>query len=134
MEAGALVDKLGAQAKAWQAYDLLGRIAQAEDNAQRREHWRLAAQESYAASAEGKALVAQWERLTKAVVQACRGGSLAAEAVDALEELEANPIWGSLAGALWRVLSGDRGADVYAELDLQQAAVARHVLDELQKE
>ncbi|NLG26516.1 MAG: AAA family ATPase [Chloroflexi bacterium] len=134
MEAGALVDKLGAQAKPWQAYDLLGRIAQAEDNAERREHWRLAAQESYAASAEGKALVGQWDRLTKAVVQACRGGSLAAEAVDALEELETNPTWGSLAGALWRILSGDREADVCAELELQQAAVARHVLDELQQE
>ncbi len=133
MEARAYADAVGAQASPWLIYELLGRIAEAEGNAEREAHWRLSARESYAGSPEAKALVAQWTKLSSAVLEACRGASLEAEAVEALERLEAAPDWGSLAGAIWRILSGERGPEVYADLGLPQAAVARHIVAELQK-
>ena len=133
MEARAVADQMGPQGKPWQAYDLLGSIAHAEGNAERVAHWRLAAIESYAASPEAATAVARWNKLTTAVLQACRGTSLRAEAVEALDKLEADSGWQAFVGAIWRILSGERGAELYTELDYMQGTVVRYILTELQK-
>ena len=48
--------------------------------------------------------------------------------MNALEELETNPEWGELAGSIWRILSGERGEELYAELDHVDALVVRAIL------
>ena len=127
--ARATAEPLGPAARPWETHLLLMRIAEAEGNARDRARWIRAAQEAFWKSREAGAIRTQWATLITAVATSCRGEAIGVEAVDAVEKLEATEQWQSLAGAIWRVLGGERGVSALDDLDLVDAVVVRAILE-----
>ncbi len=126
--ARALADKIVPGGAAWQPLVTLQRIAEAAGDQARADDYRLRAQEAFERSPDAAGVLQRWGQLIRAVVASAKGEALDADAVNALEELETNPEWGELAGSIWRILSGERGEDLYAELDHIDALVIRAIL------
>jgi len=112
----------------WEVYVLLRRIATAEGDKEKAAHWRLLAQEAFADSPEAKDVLKSWETLIQAVANSCRGESLDLEVVERVEKLESSTEWQQLAQAVWQILGGARGPELYMELDQIDALVVRNIL------
>lgn len=117
---------------AWAVYALLQRIAEAQGDAERVAHWRARTQESFARSPEAKQVLQQWQHVISGVANAARGETLDADTVALLEQLEGRQEWQALVGVIWRVLGGERGRELYAELDHVDALVVRRILEEIE--
>lgn len=113
----------------WAVYALLQRIAEAQGDAERVAHWRAMAQESFARSPEAQQVLQQWQQVIDGVASAARGEALAAHTVTLLEQLEERQEWHALVGIIWRILGGERGHALYAELDHVDALVVRRILE-----
>jgi len=113
---------------AWAVYALLQRIAEVQGDAERVAHWRAKTQESFAHSPEAQQVLQQWQDTITAVANAARGEALDAQTVALLEQLEERQEWHDLVGIIWRVLEGERGQELYAELDHVDALVVRRML------
>jgi tetratricopeptide (TPR) repeat protein len=114
---------------AWAVYALLQRIAEAQGDAERVAHWRAKTQESFAHSPEAQQVLQQWQGTITGVANAARGEALDAQTVELLEQLEERQEWHDLVGSIWRVLEGERGRELYAELDHVDALVVRRILE-----
>ena len=117
----------------WGAYSLLQRVAQAQGDDERAAHWRTRTQQAFAASPESGAVLQQWSTLIEAVARSCRGEALDLGAVQLMEELETSEQWERLVLAIWRVLGGERGDELYAELDHVDALVVRSILEAIDR-
>jgi len=117
---------------AWPVYELLQRIAQAQGDAQRLAHWRSKTQESFAQSPEAQQVLQQWRAVITGVAKAARGETLEADTVELLEKLEGRQEWHDLVGVIWRILGGERGPELYAELDHVDALVVRRTLEAIE--
>ncbi|MFH1086682.1 MAG: hypothetical protein V1772_13085, partial [Chloroflexota bacterium] len=120
---------LEGQGQPWEAYALLQRIADAEGNPAAVARWRRRAREACAASPASEAVRQQWQPLIASVAASCRGAALSIETVAAVEELEKSADWQALAAAIWRVLGGERGDDLYDTLDHVDAFIVRAMLE-----
>jgi len=126
--ARAAAESSSPDAHPWQVYALLQRIAEAEKDEERVAYWRSRAQESFAASPESKMVLRQWRPIILGVARACRGEALSSDTVELLEKLEANAQWQQLTERIWRILSGERDPQLYAELDYVDALIIRRLL------
>jgi tetratricopeptide (TPR) repeat protein len=126
--ARALADKIVPGGAAWQPLVTLQRIAEAAGDQARVDEYRLRAQEAFARSPDAAGVLQRWGQLIRAVVASAKGEALDADAVNALEELETNTEWGQLAESIWRILGGERGEELYAQLDHIDALVVRAIL------
>jgi len=126
--ARAAVEDSSPDARSWQVYALLQRVAEAEKDEERVAHWRARAQESFASSAESKAVLRQWRPVIVGAARACRGEALGSDTAELLEKLEASEQWQQLAATIWRILGGERGAELCAELDHVDALIVRRIL------
>jgi len=124
-----IVESLGPGARPWMVYSLLQRIAQGEQDEEGEARWRARGQESFAKSAEAKRVVEQWRPLIEGVAKACLGEALDSENVALLEKLESSDERGELASAIWRVLGGERGTEIYAALGPVDAVVVRRIIE-----
>lgn len=127
--ARATAERMGPNVHPYQVYSLLQRIAKAEGQAERAVYWRTQAQEAFACSPEAQAILQQWRPLIRSVTGSCRGEALSVETVEAVEQLEKSEEWQQLALAIWRILGGERGPELYTELDHVDALVVRTILD-----
>lgn len=116
------------RAPVWRAYALLRRIAKAEGDDQSEARWRERARESFAGSTEAEHVFEQWRAVIQGVSRACRGEALDGETVGLLENLEAHEEWRDLVSAIWRILGGERGPEVFGDLDHVDALVTRRIL------
>ena len=124
-----VAEGLGTGAHPWQTYVLLQRISDAEGNAERVSHWRARAQEAFARSPDSQSVRLRWQPLIQAVARSCRGEALDMETVESVEKLEASEDWQQLAQTIWQILGGERGGELYAELDHVDALVVRGILE-----
>lgn len=127
-EEARLAAETGLRDKPWQAYAVLRQIAAARGDADQERHWRRQAQEAFVTSPESQLVRQQWASLIEAVAQACRGQALDVETAEQVEKLEAQPEWRDMAQAIWRVLGGERGEDLYDALDHLDAVVIQAIL------
>lgn len=118
---------------AWAVYALLQRIAEAQGDAERGAHWRAKTQEAFAHSPEAQQVQQQWQSVITGVANAARGETLDANTVELLEQLEGRQEWRDLVGVIWRILGGERGAELYAELDHVDALVVRRTLEAIER-
>ncbi|MBC7235370.1 MAG: tetratricopeptide repeat protein, partial [Chloroflexi bacterium] len=125
--AHALAEKM-APAGVWQPFVTLQRIAEAAGDHERAAEYRRRAQEIFARSPEALDVLKHWDTLIRSVVSSARGEALDQEAAATLEQLETNEAWTHLAGAIWRILGGERGEELYADLDHVDALVIRAIL------
>jgi tetratricopeptide (TPR) repeat protein len=132
--ARAVAESLGPAGRHWEACFLLQRIAEAEGDGKKIDHWRARTREAFAASPEADRVRESWDQLISTVVQSCRGEAMDAETVDLVESLEKNEEWERLADAIWRILGGERGVDLYEYLDYIDALVIRTILDKLRED
>jgi len=112
----------------WQVYVLLRRIAEEEKDVEKVAHWRARAQEAFASSPESKAVLRQWRPMIVGAARACRGEALDSGTVELLEKLEGTGQWQKLAATIWRILGGERGEELVAELDHVDALIVRRIL------
>jgi tetratricopeptide (TPR) repeat protein len=119
-------------ARPWDVYTLLARIAEEEGDVPRAATWRARAQDAFAASSEAARVLAEWRAGIRGVARACRGETLEGDTVTMLETLDRDPSWQRLIAVIWRILDGERGAALYADLDYVDAAVARRILSEIE--
>jgi len=75
----------------------------------------------------------QWQSVITGVANAARGETLDANTVELLEQLEGRQEWRDLVGVIWRILGGERGAELYAELDHVDALVVRRTLEAIER-
>jgi tetratricopeptide (TPR) repeat protein len=129
--ARAVAEGPAGRAMPWRAYLLLQRIAAAEGDGAKADHWRRRTQETFAASPDAEGVRSHWRPLVEMVARACHGEALAQEAVERVERLEASEEWQQLAQAIWRILSGERGEDLWRDLDHIDALVVRQILERL---
>ena len=122
------VGESGGSGAPWEIYHLLQRLAARRDNAEAEAAWRARTQQSFARSAAAPAMLQQWMPLIHAVAESCRGSALSAETAALVERLEASPQGAELAGAIWAVLGGARGPELYRDLDHAAALVIRTIL------
>jgi len=127
-EAARAVAEGSPDAHPWQVYVLLRRIAEEGKDAEKEAHWRARAQESFASSSESKAVLRQWRPVIVGAARACRGEALDSATVELLEKLESTTQWQKLAATVWRILGGERGAELAAELDHVDALIVRRIL------
>ena len=113
----------------WQSLVLLRRIAEAEGDKEREVLWRAQAQEAFAGSPDAESVRQRWQSTIQAVANTCRGAALDAETVELVENLETSEEWQQLAQAIWRILGGERGPELYAELDHIDALVVRSIIE-----
>ena len=118
---------------AWAVYALLQRIAEAQGDAERVAQWRAKTQESFAHSPEAGQVLQQWQSVITGVANAARGETLDADTVALLEQLEERQEWRDLVGVIWRILGGERGRELYAELDHVDALVVRRTLEAIEE-
>jgi tetratricopeptide (TPR) repeat protein len=123
-----IIEKVGAEAKPWEVHSLLERIAKVEGDAEKEALWHARAQESFAESPEAKKTLEHWQGIIDRIAGACRGEALDNKLVELLESLESTPQWRELVEAVWRVLGGERGAELYAELEPMPALLVREIL------
>ncbi len=126
------VESLGPEARPWEVYRLLERIASAQGDGERVAHWRTRAQESYAVSPEADEVARSWQAVITGVARACLGESLSEETLQTLEKLESQQQWQHLVASIWRILEGERGADLYASLDHVDALIVRRILEAIE--
>jgi len=112
----------------WEVYHLLQRIAQHRGDADAEAAWRQRTQQAFASSPAAPAVIQQWFGLIRAVAEACRGSALSGEAAQLIDDLEANASSRPLADALWSLLEGARGQQVYSHLDHVGALIIRTIL------
>lgn len=122
------VGEAASGAAPWEIYYLLQRLAARREDAEAEAGWRARTQQAFARSAAAPAVLQQWFPLIRAVAESCRGTALSAETAELVERLEASPQGAELAGAIWAVLSGARGPEVYRDLDHAPAFVMRTIL------
>ncbi len=127
--ARAAMEGSGAHTQPWGVYNLLHRIAQAEDDQARATHWMERALESFASSGQARVVMKQWAPVLLGVAKASRGEALDASTVELLERLEAEPAWANVASAIWRVLAGERDESLVEGLDF----VDRYLVERLLK-
>jgi tetratricopeptide (TPR) repeat protein len=113
----------------WEVYALLQEIAAAEQDAAGVARWRALTQQVYASSPAAANLGQQWQHLIQSVAACGRGQAMEAELLEAVEKLEATEQWRELAGAIWRILGGERGDDLWAEMDHVDAFLVRAMLE-----
>ncbi|HHX64109.1 MAG TPA: tetratricopeptide repeat protein, partial [Chloroflexi bacterium] len=130
--ARAVAESLGPAGRHWEACLLLQRIAEAEGDEEKIIHWRSRTHEAFAASPEAERVRESWGQLIEAVIKSCRGEAMDAETVELVESLEKNEEWEALAIAIWRILGGERGSDLYEYLDHIDALVIRTILQKLE--
>jgi len=112
----------------WEVYHLLQRLAARRQDAEAEAAWRARTQQAFARSAAAPAVLQQWFPLIRAVAESCRGTALSAETAALVERLESSPQGAELADAIWAVLGGARGPEVYRDLDHAPALVLRTIL------
>jgi tetratricopeptide (TPR) repeat protein len=118
----------GQNAVAWEIYHLLQRVAHARGDAEQEAAWRQRTQRAFALSPAAATVLQQWFGLIRAIAESCRGASLSAEAAEAVEKIEADAQGRMLADAIWAVLGGARGPQVYRDLDHASALIVRTIL------
>ncbi|MHB1355423.1 MAG: hypothetical protein ACYCZF_05535 [Anaerolineae bacterium] len=127
--ARALAEGMGSIAQPWVIFDLLERIAIAEEDAARALVWRRRARESLAESPQADAIMARWRPLLQKLAAVCNGEVLDDETLANLEKMEAEADNPELFAAIWRVLGGERGSDLYESLGMAQAVLVKRLLD-----
>ena len=127
-----VLEDLGPEARPWESHRLLERIAHAQGEETQAAHWRMRAQGSYAASSEADNLAQGWLPMIQGISSACRGESLSDETLQTLEKLETEGDWQHLIAAIWRILGGERGEDLYAALDHVDALIVRRILEAIE--
>jgi tetratricopeptide (TPR) repeat protein len=115
----------------WELYLLLQKIANSRNDEDAAARWRLLTQSSYAHSPAAATTVARWTPLIDALAKASLGEALDTDAERMLESMEDTPQWSALGRTLWRVLSGERGAELCGPLDHVDALVVRTLLDRI---
>lgn len=126
--ARALAEGVGSIAQPWVIFDLLERIAIAEDDATRALVWRRRARESLAESPQADAIMVRWRPLLQKLAAVCDGEALEDETLASLEKMEAEADNPELFVAIWRVLGGERGSDLYESLGMAQAVLVKRLL------
>ena len=127
--ARALAEGVGSIAQPWVIFDLLERIAIAEDDAERALVWRRRARESLAESPQADAIMARWRPLLQKLAAVCNGEVLDDETLANLEKMETEADNPELFVAIWRVLGGERGSVLYESLGMAQAVLVKRLLD-----
>lgn len=127
--ARALAEGMGSIAQPWVIFDLLERIAIAEDDAARALVWRRRARESLAESPQADAILVRWRPLLQKLAAVCDGEVLDDDTLAGLEKMEAEAENPDLFVAIWRVLGGERGSDLYESLGMAQAVLVKRLLD-----
>jgi len=115
----------------WELYLLLSRIAETQGDREASTRWLAAAREGFSASSAAEAVLSRWEPLITALVQSVRGEALDSDTASTLESLENNEQTKSLARRLWRILSGERSTELYADLQPGDGLVVRTLLDRI---
>ncbi|MHB1294738.1 MAG: tetratricopeptide repeat protein [Anaerolineae bacterium] len=126
--ARALAEGSRLDAEVWRAFALLERIANAEGQPEREQHWRERTREAFARSPEAEQVLMRWRPVIQGVAQAARGESMGESTADILESLEDRPEWQKVVAAVWRVLGGERGESLYEGLDHSDALVITRLL------
>ncbi|MFP3896186.1 MAG: tetratricopeptide repeat protein [Anaerolineales bacterium] len=126
--ARAVAEDLGTRFNPWKIYVLLQRIAEAQGDREAEAQWRGRAREAFVRSSQAESVRRRWRGLIDAVAKSARGEALDAQAVETIEELETNEEWQQLAGAIWRILGGERGDAIYEELDHVDGTIVQSVL------
>jgi tetratricopeptide (TPR) repeat protein len=127
--ARALAEDMGPEVRSWEIYTLLQRIAVAEGDGEREAQWRVRAQESYASSPMARQTLQQWKPVIVGLAHACRGEALESSTVELMEKMEQNENLRTLVATLWRILGGERGAELYESLDFVDSLVVRRLLE-----
>ncbi|MGC9358848.1 MAG: tetratricopeptide repeat protein [Anaerolineae bacterium] len=112
----------------WQAYALLEQLDGDAGDSEASKRWHRLAIEAFAASSSARALAAQWGPLLNGLVRASHGQALDNDIVLVLEEMEQDDEWRDTVDVFWRVLSGERGDDLYQDLGVRQAALVKALL------
>ena len=112
----------------WRAQELLRDLARAEGDDQAVREWQVAAMESFARSPSARTVLGHWSPVLAGLVAASRGEALQEGLVAALDEMEQQEEWRDTVGALWRVLGGERGEELYLDLSVSQAVVVKALL------
>jgi tetratricopeptide (TPR) repeat protein len=127
--ARALAEGAGPSAQPWIIFDLLERIALAENDSSRALVWRRRARESLAESPQADTIMARWRPLLQKLAAVCGGEVLDDETLANLEKMEAEADNPELFGALWRILGGERGSELYESLGMAQSVLVKRLLD-----
>jgi tetratricopeptide (TPR) repeat protein len=123
-----VAEDLGRRFNPWETYVLLQRIAEAEGDQDAEAEWRNRAREAFIRSPQAESVRRQWSGLIKAVAKSARGEALGAETVTTIEELESSEQWQELAGAIWRILGGERRDALYKGLDHVDGTIVHAIL------
>ena len=121
----------GGQAVPWELYLLQERIATALEDESASARWRAMTRGAYAQSPTANATLARWTPLIDALARSAHGQALDTEAAQALESMESSPQWSRLARVLWRVLSGERDPNAFADLDHIDSLVVNSLLQKI---
>jgi len=126
--ARALAEGIGPAAQPWVVYDLLERIALAEQDEARALVWRRKSRESLAQAPQAAPILMRWRPLLQKLTAAANGEALSAETVAALEEMEASVDNPALFSTIWQILNGERGSALYEALGPGEAVVIIYLL------
>jgi tetratricopeptide (TPR) repeat protein len=120
--ARAVAEGPAGRAMPWRAYLLLQRIAAAEGDGAKADHWRRRTQETFAASPDAEGVRSHWRPLVEMVARACHGERWPKRPWNGWSAWK-HEEWQQLAQAIWRILSGERGEDLWRDLDHIDALV-----------
>ncbi len=130
-ELALVAGKASGQGIPWELYLLLQRIAAAREDEAQYARWRALTTETYAQSPAAASVVNRFAPLFDALVKVSQGEAMDTDAAEMLESMENNAQSKELAQSLWRVLSGERGEVLFANLDHVGTAVVRALLRRL---
>jgi tetratricopeptide (TPR) repeat protein len=131
----AIKETLDLSSEPWTTYSILAELAGKRGRMDEARAWRRKEQESFAAFAGSDIKIQQWQQEIAIMVAACQGNQQAMEiAKQIIEKYSGDESWGNLAGAMQRVLNGERGDEIYDGLDREDALVIRRILQALNGE
>jgi tetratricopeptide (TPR) repeat protein len=130
--ARSVAEDLGPRFNPWEIYVLLQRIAEARGDREAEAEWRSRAREAFIRSPQAESVRRQWSGLIEALAKSARGEALGAETVNTIEELESNEQWQELAGAIWRILGGERDDVLYEGLDHVDGTIVHAILQAIE--
>jgi tetratricopeptide (TPR) repeat protein len=121
----------------WNNYNILTQIAQKRGRAAEARDWRRKEQEARLAFEAGsqadtssalRQQVDQWNNVIADILKVCQSGAPDAELEAFLDQMAGEEDWKALIAALRRILGGERGLELFDDLDDVESAIVRRVL------
>ena len=134
-KARAIKETLDLSSQPWNTYNILAQIAEKKGDPAAARAWRRVEQETFAAFPGHSNYVEQWQQEIAVVVAACQGNAEAREAAKKfIAHYKGKDDWRNLANRMELILNGQKGDELYDDLDRIDALIVRVILNTLSGE